>query len=59
MKFYLLANLDNDELTEFYFELTSNRRFGQGDLVNFIKSVSVDKLLTFISQKTQEYGTIK
>ncbi len=51
MKFYLLANLDNDELSNFYFEVTSNRRFSQIDLVNFIKSVSIDKLVNFISKK--------
>jgi len=53
MKFYLLANLDNDELSELYYAITSNKRFGQGDLVNFVKSFSVEKLLSFISQKTK------
>jgi len=48
MKFYLLANLTNDELSEFYYELNNSRISSQADIVRFVAKMDVETLLNRI-----------
>jgi len=48
MKFYLLANLTNDELSEFYFELNHAWISSQADIVRFVINIDVETLLNKI-----------
>jgi hypothetical protein len=48
MKFYLVANLTNDELSQFYFEVNLNPLFSQADIVHFVTKLEVDTLLNKI-----------
>ncbi len=48
MKFYLIANLSNDELIEMVFKETSQKKFGQNDLVDLIKKLNTETILTHL-----------
>jgi len=48
MKFYLLANLTNDELSEFYYELNNSRISSQADIIRFVAKMDVETLLNRI-----------
>jgi len=45
MKFYLLANLTNDELNQFYYEMNVRLLSSQNDIVDFITSLDIEILL--------------
>lgn len=59
MKFHLIANLTNDELTELYQITQSEYKFNQVDLIHFVRSISIENLLSYISQQTLHNGAIK
>jgi len=45
MKFYLVANLTNDELNQFYYEMNGKSLSSQTDIVDFITSLDIETLL--------------
>jgi len=45
MKFYLLANLTNDELNQFYYDMNGRSLSSQTDIVDFITSLDSETLL--------------
>lgn len=50
MKFYLIANLNNDELMELVFKETSSRKFGQSELVDMIIKLPTEYILNYLEQ---------
>lgn len=48
MKFYLIANLTNDELNDFYKEKTNESIDSQYNLIEFIKSISAKEIVSHI-----------
>jgi hypothetical protein len=55
MKFYLLANLTNDEINDLYFQMFNLNISKQDDLVNLIHKINTKDLIN----KIKFYGTIK
>lgn len=49
MKFYLVANLTNDEFIKFYEKKTKRKISGRKDVVDFITALSIDEILKVIS----------
>ena len=45
MKFYLLANLTNDELNQFYLEINGRPFSSQGDIIDFVIGMDINILL--------------
>ena len=45
MKFYLLANLTNDELNQFYFETNSRPLSSQTDIIDFVIDMDISLLM--------------
>lgn len=45
MKFYLLANLTNDELNQFYIETNGRPLSSQADIIDFVTSMDISVLL--------------
>lgn len=48
IKFYLIANLTDDELTEFYKNKNSSAISGQKDIINFVTNLDTDEIINFI-----------
>ncbi len=48
MKFYLVANLTNDELNLFYEGKTGEKIGSQNELINFVKKTNTEEILTQI-----------
>lgn len=45
VKFYLIANFTNDELKQFYFDLTAKKINKESDLVSFVLALEVETIL--------------
>ncbi|MHB8276173.1 MAG: hypothetical protein ACYDIA_00760 [Candidatus Humimicrobiaceae bacterium] len=45
VKFYLVSNLTNDELKEFYYEKTAKKINNENDLINFILKLKIKNIL--------------
>lgn len=50
IKFYLIANFTNDELKEFYLNKTGSSLNKESDLVDFVLSIDIEKILIKIKQ---------
>jgi len=50
VKFYLLANLTNDELNNFYFQKCQKRIAGQADIVSFVMKTDIEEILMKIKE---------
>ena len=58
IKFYLIANLTNDEFNKFYKKRLNSKISNKEDIVKFIKIISVKDILNEIN-KVIKNGTIK
>ena len=50
IKYYLIANLTNDEFNQFYYEKNKKKISGVKDIVNFINLLSYNEILTKIEE---------
>lgn len=50
IKFYLIANFTNDELKEFYLNITGSSLNKESDLVDFVLSIDIERILVKIKQ---------
>ena len=50
IKFYLIANFTNDELKEFYLNIRGSSLNKESDLVDFVLSIDIEKILIKIKQ---------
>lgn len=46
MKFYLVANLTNDEFNDFFIKKQGRKISGQGDIVAFVCGLSIEEIIT-------------
>jgi len=50
IKFYLIANFTNDELKEFYLNITGSSLNKESDIVDFVLSINIEEILIKIKQ---------
>jgi len=50
IKFYLIANFTNDELKEFYLNMTGSSLNKESDLVDFVLNIDIEKILIKIKE---------